>query len=62
MKKEYFGDALKFLGVYLLSMFLVFFAHGYAPNGKERFYFSSLLTTLVIFGAYEAGKNAKIIK
>ncbi len=56
-KKSIYRHTLEFLGVYVLSTFLVLFAHGYVPKEKERFYFSSLLITLVIFGAYESGRK-----
>lgn len=40
-------------------MFLVLFAHGYAPKDKERFYASSMIIALVIAGAHEAGRASK---
>lgn len=52
-------NILEFFGVYILSMFLVLFALGYSPTNKERFYLSALIIALVIFGAYEVGKNKK---
>ena len=58
-EKSLFRNILEFLGAYILSIFLVLFALGYSPANKERFYFSALIITLVIFGAYEVGKNKK---
>lgn len=60
-KKTLFRNTLEFLGVYALSLFLVLFALGHVPKEKERLYFSSLILTIVIFGAYENGKSNKII-
>lgn len=60
-KKTLFKNTLEFLGVYVLSIFLVLFALGYVPKEKERLYFSSLILTIVIFGAYETGKSNKIV-
>ena len=61
-EKSLLRQLLEFVGVYILSMFIILFSFGHSPDNQVRFYFSSLLITMVIFGAYEAGKNAKIIK
>lgn len=58
-EKSFSRNILEFLGVYILSMFLALFALGYSPANKERFYLSSLIISLVIFGAYEVGKSKK---
>lgn len=56
-KKSIYKSVLEFIGVYMLSMFLAVCVTGYVPKEKERFYFSSMIITLVIFGAYEAGRK-----
>ncbi len=56
-KGPIYKQILGFIGVYILSMFLAVCVSGYVPREKERFYFSSLIITLVIFGAYESGKK-----
>ena len=58
-EKTLLRNTLEFIGVYILSIFLVLFALGYSPANKERFYLSALIIALVIFGAYEVGKSKK---
>jgi hypothetical protein len=56
-EKSLFRHSLEFVGVYILSMFIILFAFGHSPGNQVRFYFSSLMVAMAIFTAYEVGKS-----
>jgi len=58
--KSLLKHSIEFVGVYILNMFIILFAFGHSPGNQVRFYFSSLMVTVVIFTAYEVGKSKAV--
>lgn len=59
-EKSLLKHSLEFVGVYILSMFIILFAFGHFPGNQVRFYFASLMVAMAMFTAFEVGKSKAV--